>query len=498
MKFIHCWFSLILGCFLILWAISGIVLNHRSLVASYEIPRKWLGDSYEYQNWNFASVRSGFTWEENSLILYGNVGIWLTDVNFQHYEPLMDGIPDGLDNRKIFKILKTPKGHCYAGTQSGLYYFQPQNKKWLKIGLDLHDERVLDLAYKEQKLFVLTRSELFYTEDIPQKWQFSLQSIPASSEDDGKTSLFRTLWLIHSGEIFGRWGKLAVDFLALVMVFLCITGYVYYFFPGWISRRKKKALDNRIFLRISRFCVKWHKKAGLMLGIFLLLVVVTGMFLRPPLLIPVASQRVPKMPFSTLSNDNPWYDSLRTIHWNSDGNYWLLGSSRGFFVSDPDFSKPILPIEKQPPVSVMGINVMEYLGRGAYLVGSFTGIFIWHVESGFIQDYIRKTQYHAKNSIASPMGEYMISGMLPWKNRHLLFDYRKGLLYGDIPMPSVLQNQGMPLWNFALEVHTGRIFQGILGQFYILVIPLLGLATCLILLSGFVLQMPKLKLQKKH
>ena len=42
----------------------------------------------------------------------------------------------------------------------------------------------------------------------------------------------------------------------------------------------------------------------------------------------------------------------------------------------------------------------------------------------------------------------------------------------------------MPFWNFLFELHNGRIFKGMLGSFYILIIPLGGIIGLLILLSG--------------
>jgi hypothetical protein len=41
------------------------------------------------------------------------------------------------------------------------------------------------------------------------------------------------------------------------------------------------------------------------------------------------------------------------------------------------------------------------------------------------------------------------------------------------------------LWNTMLEVHTGRIFEPLLGNFYILVVPLVGLFTLFITATGF-------------
>ncbi len=44
----------------------------------------------------------------------------------------------------------------------------------------------------------------------------------------------------------------------------------------------------------------------------------------------------------------------------------------------------------------------------------------------------------------------------------------------------------MSLWNVALEFHTARIYKAFLGGLYILVVPLTGLFTLFILISGFI------------
>ena len=43
------------------------------------------------------------------------------------------------------------------------------------------------------------------------------------------------------------------------------------------------------------------------------------------------------------------------------------------------------------------------------------------------------------------------------------------------------------LWSLALEIHTARIFEPIIGIFYILIIPILGMTTLLILVTGFMM-----------
>lgn len=53
-------------------------------------------------------------------------------------------------------------------------------------------------------------------------------------------------------------------------------------------------------------------------------------------------------------------------------------------------------------------------------------------------------------------------------------------------MPAEIREKlPMSLWNTALEMHTGRISEHILGPFYILYVPLAGLCLIMILVSGF-------------
>jgi len=58
-------------------------------------------------------------------------------------------------------------------------------------------------------------------------------------------------------------------------------------------------------------------------------------------------------------------------------------------------------------------------------------------------------------------------------------------------MPVQLSNTPMPLWNVALELHTARIFQSLTGKLYILIIPLFGISTLVILISGLIIWLRK-------
>jgi len=51
----------------------------------------------------------------------------------------------------------------------------------------------------------------------------------------------------------------------------------------------------------------------------------------------------------------------------------------------------------------------------------------------------------------------------------------------------VLDKTPISLWNTALEIHTGRIFEHLIGPFYILYVPLSGLCLIMVLISGFLI-----------
>lgn len=91
-----------------------------------------------------------------------------------------------------------------------------------------------------------------------------------------------------------------------------------------------------------------------------------------------------------------------------------------------------------------------------------------------------------------PFGAISVAGYIRTSGTtDVVFDYAGGALalngqYVLPPMPAaIIKCSPISLWNASLEVHTGRIFEPILGNFYILVVPLVGLFTLLITVTGF-------------
>jgi hypothetical protein len=474
---------------IIIFSISGIILNHRELLSSVDVNRNILPEAFQYNNWNNAAVRATVKLNENSFLTYGNIGIWHTDSTFSKFTDFNVGFPDGIDNRKIFKILQTNK-ELLAGTLFGLYEFNHEKKQWLKIPLPLHEENVVDILQKGDSTFVLTRSHLLLTTNLK---TFNTINLPQSENYDNKVGLFKTLWVIHSGEIYGEVGKLLVDLMALVFIFLSVGGVILFFSKRQIKKAKTNKPKQESIRKTHKWNLKWHNKIGWITAIFLIFTTLTGMFLRPPLLIAIAYNRVAKIPFTELDTPNPWFDVLRRVMYIPEKELFIISTSEGFYSFDKDFKNKAKMFEIQPPASVMGVTVFEQLNAENVMVGSFEGLFSWNYKTGKVFDLIKKQPYVRPIKKGPPVGDYKVSGYSSdFKGQQIAFEYQHGAINLDggsefTPMPeNIIENAPMSLWNLALEVHTGRIYGAFLGIFYILVVPLSGILILLTLIGGIV------------
>ena len=124
---LHKWLGLVFSVFFILWAVSGIVLNHRSFFSSWDVDRKMIPREYSYDNWNLAAARGAENLSRDSSLIFGNIGIWLSTDNYRNFADYNKGFPKGIDNRKVTAVLKSKSGRLYAGTFFGLFAFNHEN-----------------------------------------------------------------------------------------------------------------------------------------------------------------------------------------------------------------------------------------------------------------------------------------------------------------------------------------------------------------------------------
>lgn len=477
----HKWFGLLCSFFIVMFCLSGIILNHRTTVSGMNVSRKWLPRSYRFQNWNHGLVRGSLQTsidDKPSILLYGDAGIWLTDSHGSPPEDFNKGLPQGADFRNIRNIVQTNKGELFSAGLFGLYHYNRIKSHWELMRLPMKEERLTDLVVRNDTLIAVGRSYL-YVCPAPHR-SFRIVQIKAAKEYDGKVSLFRTIWLLHSGELFGSFGKLLMDIIALILIVLCLTGVFYWYLPKHIKKRQKRGKTNRISKDLLNKSLLWHDKLGRWTLFLTLLIGTTGWCLRPPIMIALLFTKTSPIPGTVLDSSNAWDDRLRLLRFDTRQNEWLLSTSEGFYTLSSLEAIPV-KLSNTPPVSIMGINVLVPDTCGNWLVGSFTGLYVWNRRDNQIRDYYTGDAPPAEKG--SPFGEHAIAGYSnDFPKQHYIFDYQTGANF--IPMPHNFAVLPISLWKLCVEIHTGRIYT-FLEPATLVFIFVAGLLTVWILITGY-------------
>lgn len=475
----HKWLGLGMTFFLLMFCVSGILLNHRHLIKEVNVSRKYLPSRYEFKNWNGGLLRGTLgigntstfvshqiTDSSHTVLLYGNGGIWLTDSKASFFKDFNKGLPTGADLRQIRNVVNIESdgygSNLFAVSPFALYRYG-NHSAWKEIKMPLGDnEKFTDIACHGDTLVVLSRSFIYTS--LPPYDSFSQVNIHAPSDFDGKVSAFRTVWLLHSGELFGTVGKLVVDAIAVVLVLLCITGIVF-----WLRPKHKFWLKNSLRL---------HNSIGRYTIVLTLLVAITGWCLRPPVMIPLALNKIPAIPGTSLKSANPWNDKLRMIAYDDTFHDWLLSTSEGFYSLNMQ-QGTAKKIDSAPPVSVMGLNVLQKDDAGRWLCGSFSGLFVWDRLHQTSTDYF--TGKPAPKRQGPPFGKKAIAGMSQDFSSPVIVEYDEGSSFAT--QPTEMNQLPMSLWNVALEVHSGRIFIGSIATYIFIFV--MGFLAIWCLWSGY-------------
>lgn len=473
----HKWLGIPLCFFVLMFSLSGILLNHRPLIADVNVDRSLLPGRYLYQRWNGGLLRG--TLPSAGILIYGTGGIWHTDSTASRVEDFNRGLPEGADYRNIRSVVRTAQGDCFAAGAFGLYRLDTA-RCWQPVSLPLgEEEKLTDMTTRGDTLVVAGRSFL-YVSTAPYRTFEKVRLLPPD-DYDGRVSLFRTVWMLHSGELFGTAGKLVVDAVGIVLILLCLTGFAYWLLPKWVKRRSRQGADaagSRKFLKLSFL---WHDKIGRATLVITLLLTLTGWCLRPPVLIALALNKTKPVPGTTLDSANPWHDKLRMIRYDDASADWLLSTSDGFYAlrslaaAERPENAP-RRVAHTPPVSVMGLNVWQKDGGGRWLCGSFSGLFVWDRQAGTSTDYF--TGEPAQGG-GAPFGKKAVSGFTAdfAGHRPCIVEYYEGT--DALAQPGVLAALPMSLWNLALEVHSGRIYIGTAATLFFIFLAGIAVGWCL-------------------
>lgn len=491
----HKYPALVLSLFIIAFALSGIVLNHRILFSKFSVDRAYLGHNYQYRNWNMSSLKGILTLDSANYLMYGNVGIWKVDSNLENPQRFDEGIPETVDQRKIGVMFKSGRGELFAGSLFGLYQYNFTSKQWEEIPLPKGSERIYSILENKNGFYVMGRNNIYHAANSSEAHKLETLVLKEAENYDGKISLFQTFWQIHNGDIIGMTGKLIMDFVALLFIFLVLTGIYHWLAPRRMKQLRLANKDYETIKKWKRRTKKWHNKLGNWFLVLLIISTLTGMFLRPPLLIAIASSKVLKIPFTHLDNPNPWHDRLRAMFYDETKGIYLIGTSTGIYSVDENFEQQPHYFAHQAPISVMGINELSKLNEKEYLVGTFLGLFRWNPFDGETIDYISGEKGIIWDPNAKPLSDKMVGGYFKRANgNEYYFDFNNGATairhheYFPEMSHNILDESPMSLWNFAQETHTGRIYRFMFGKLYILFIPLSGMTILMLLIVGWRLE----------
>lgn len=470
----HKWIGIGISLFLMMFAVTGILLNHRNAIKNISISRKWLPERYAYRNWNSGLLRGSLSVGVDNVLIYGNNGIWLTDKDHSFFRDFNDGLPCNADDRQIRRLVITRDGDLFAVTPFSLYRYG-EHDIWHNVKVPKDDELLTDIEVRGDSIVVISRDRLWLA--LPPYNHFQVIKLTAPDDADGKVSFFNFVWLLHSGALFGFAGRIIADTIALLIILLCVTGITY-----WLTKRCKA----KVFLI--------HNKVGRYTIVLTILIALTGWSLRPPMMILLAKTRIHAIPGTTQSSDNAWHDKLRMIRYDKAFNDWLISTTDGIYsfkeLSKKDWAhhkddvydfKPT-KIKTAPPTNVMGFTVMQKDSKGHWLCGSMGGMLVWSRQAGQVTDY-----FTGKSPVInkkSPIGQHAISGYSNDFRKPVVVDYMNGTKFAK--QPEGLDYLPMSLWNVALEIHSGRIYAGNLGSFLFIFIA--GLLVIWCLWSGYKLR----------
>ena len=519
----HRWFGLVLSVFMLVFCVSGIILNHRQLFAGCEVSRSLMPSAYHIKNFNNGIIKGSIKINHrisktpsDSILTYGYGGVWLTDAEMKTWKDFNKGLPKNVDGRNIRNIVQTKNGEIWCAAMMNVYRFD--GKEWKMFPLADNDERIADITLTKDStsIIAMTRSAVYEIsgkktdaangkktdaangkktdaanekrDAISEKTNVTRKIIGQPEGFIPEVTLFKTVWNLHSGAFFGLAGRLVVDAIAIVLIILSITGIILFILPYRI-RRQKRLQARESMLKLGKqmvFNAKWHNKLGYATIILTLWLAITGMCLRPPLMIPLAMNKTTEK----VKNGNVWHDKLRAIRWDAAEGNWLISTSEGFLRVDEHFcQKPVLLDKKQSPkISPMGVNVFESDGKGGWLIGSFSGMFRWNPEKNLIVDYFTGKANQGKSMI--PISSSLVSGYSKdfFGGKEVVFDYSKGASFGKTTStPELLSATPMSLWNVALELHVGRCYSPFLGPLSDLFVFISGLLITLVLLSGYII-----------
>jgi len=467
---------LIFAAYFLLMALTGILLNHPELIRGLALPVALLPDSHTLRNGARMAVRDTVS-DGDSLIIGGRAGVWYSPDRAEHFIPLMEGYPQDADDRDTLCLLHyrhQGRTHLLAGTRNGLFHYDFSGV-WENVALPQDDAAIVALIRRGNDLLLFTEQQCLIS---PMGTHFEFRPHPllyAQADLPSTVPLSRWLLALHSGAVLGLPGRLFVDAAAAILVFLCLSGL-------WLCPTSRRFLPPVPGIKLP-FWWRNHLQLGIRSVLFLLLITLSGVVIRPPFSALIKDCRIARssMIFHPDDSRRPRIDRVAL---SADHSEILIATRDGLFGGPADLNTPLRRRSVAAPISAMGVNVLYSLQDGRWIIGSFAGLYLWD-----------EKQRCASALITPASRRPLVTALITHERRPVAFvDYRDGPRPCRLPdtddtpqpihFPVALGELSVPLRHILFELHNGRILRQWLGIWYTALIPLGGGLLCLVLTSG--------------
>lgn len=412
------------------------------------------------------------------MFIAGKMGVFYSPQAGSSFRAINKGLPESFYLRDTNCLLATEFGgqqRLFAGGRSGLCFRDRNSQEWQFVP-SVGRQNIVDLVRDGDRILAFTAHACFASPVIQDLPVFNQIHLVMDTKDKSVPG-YRLLFELHSGKLFGLPGRLFVDISALLALFLCVSALYIWYLP-W-SRRKFARSKNSSPL--FSFLYSWHLKVGIWVAAVLILIGGSGALVRPPLILLSSYWQVP---FAWLNQETP--EILQAAI--SDDGLLVLATRDGLYKGDSGLESQLYPVSPPLPVFGMGTTVLESIRDNKFLIGSFSGLYQWDPHADSAVDL--KGNIAVDTGQLRP-GDVMAAGVLISEGVLRGYaDYTKGLQpVDDIP----IMNRPLPidqveartsLYHFLFELHNGRFLRDLIGAWYILYVPLVGMALLLIVLTG--------------
>jgi len=493
-KWIHKYIGLFLILFLLWSAASGIILNHPKLVSGLSVPGWLVPSQYKTENWNRSSlIRFLFLKDNNKIgFIGGKKGIWKTIDGGKTFERIGEGYTNSIYYGKVNDLYllegKEMPEKLFVASFGGLWVCDTSVGKFKKIFPIAGEKEIKRILRIDRRLIIFTQSEAYETDLTSGSFEFIKLDLKKEGVDRAeRVSLVRLFFDLHGGHVWGITGRILFDIVGLIIIFLSISAfYIWYFPKKWKKKKEEKGKRNSL----ANFFYKYHLKFGIWIAGVLIIIGVTAFFMRPPFFVFIADGDVDVSMYPGPFPDNPWDKKIHNALYVKSAHKVLIQAADGIWEGNSDFKGKFKKIRIPVNIFVMGATVFEEYHKGGFIVGSFNGIFHIHGD-GNAYDMISGEKVTFVSAVRP--GKHMITGYFRTQNgAEFATAFKQGLIPlsgtktdGYFKMPDEIKNDNrLPLWNYMFELHNGRIFKGLIGNWYILIIPFGSFLFIVIILTG--------------